>query len=659
MLEVQAERKHGIGSTNMRLSRVTFSGYRRFLKKTTLKTSSKLTVLVGPNEAGKTSALRLLSKLSDNSSWPPSDRHRYPEDSEISAEVVFDLSDEDRKAIGSSLPRQYVVSKDDQGDLTHELIPRLKRPKEHRIVFKKKLSRAVNSRLFSEAIGSDGLEHEELLRLCENLDLDAETYESGALEFLDEIRSVLDEINITSAPKYLQELPTEIASFVELEGSDDPNDRALKVTDSRQPRFIEFSERDRELEPTYNLSTFEHEQPQTRTVPCRALQNLCEISELNLRALKESFSSNRTDRIHTQIDRANGKLREIFTDTWSQSDVSLQLSWQKPYIEIMVLTEEDDEREFSPIAERSDGFRQYAALLAFIIRENVHSPILLIDEAEQHLHYDAQADLIQTFTERKLASQVIYTTHSAGCLPEDLGVGVRLVRPVSDTDHFSTSEIENNFWSSDTLGFSPLLYGMGAQTLAFFPTRKAIVAEGPTEMLIVPSIFRQVNEVEYNGFQVVPGLANASKSTLMQFSTQGENVAYLVDRDPAGQKYEKDLIEAGVAKSKIFFVSEQKDAVVTVEDWIDDSVFASAVQEYLSRYHPQPPELDANLFVGDGKAQKLKALESGDFTVSKPVLAYIVLEHAETADDSRIFNLRHKKYLQKLTRQLLLSFQFA
>jgi len=246
LLEVQVERKGETGKTNMRLSRVTFSGYRRFLNKTTLKTSSKLTVLVGPNEAGKTSVLRLLSNFFEVSEWLPYDRHRYPEDSTIDAEVIFDLSDEDREAIGSSLPQQYAVTKDDKGKLTHELIPSLERPKKHRVAFLKKLTRAVNSKVFADAYDSDELEYDELVRLCKNLDLDSETYQRDALELLEEIQAVLEDINEKSIPKYLQKLPSEIASFVEIERSDDPNDRALSIADNRLPRFIEFTERDRE-----------------------------------------------------------------------------------------------------------------------------------------------------------------------------------------------------------------------------------------------------------------------------------------------------------------------------------------------------------------------------------------------------------------------------
>ena len=71
-----------------------------------------------------------------------------------------------------------------------------------------------------------------------------------------------------------------------------------------------------------------------------------------------------------------------------------------------------------PIAERSAGLRQFVALLAFIEHEAADEDvILLVDEAEAHLHYDAQADLVRVFSKQTVADKIIYTTHSAGCLP--------------------------------------------------------------------------------------------------------------------------------------------------------------------------------------------------------------------------------------------------
>ena len=153
-------------------------------------------------------------------------------------------------------------------------------------------------------------------------------------------------------------------------------------------------------------------------------------------------------------------------------------------------------------------------------------------------------------------------------------------------------------------------------------------------------------------------MATIPKSRLKQLSTQDENVAYLVDQDQAGRQYRENLIKnADVDSSMIFFVSDTENTDVTVEDWIDDEVYASSVQKYLDRYHPNPPKLLLKNFRGDGKVYMLKDFETDEFRFSKTELAYIVLEHAETAPDFQIYNKRYKEYLLKLTKKIHSSFR--
>ena len=69
----------------------------------------------------------------------------------------------------------------------------------------------------------------------------------------------------------------------------------------------------------------------------------------------------------------------------------------------------------STLEERSDGLRWFAALVAFANALEAR-PIITVDEIETHLHYDAQADLIDVLAAQEFASKVIYTTHSFECL---------------------------------------------------------------------------------------------------------------------------------------------------------------------------------------------------------------------------------------------------
>ena len=640
----------------MKLSKVTFEGYRRFLNKTTLKMNSKLTVLIGPNEAGKSSVLKMLSGSSEGGKFAIHERYKFRDNVKISIEAEYHLNEEDHDAIGSSIPKRYVLRKSDEGKLFHHFIPEINRDKTHRLKFKDQLIRCIDSKLFKEFCEIKCIEYDQLRNKAADLSIDAANIPPENLEFLDEVAASCGNISTSNlkVPNYISYFPITIEKFKDTELKPDPNSVALEKVETILPKIVEFREKDRELNTTFNMNLFEHPTPAQRQEPCAALVNLCSISGLDLHELKVNLTGNKPDRITKQFDNANLKLKRIFDDAWSQSDISIYLGWNKPSIEIMVQIRGDEGLEYNLIEDRSDGFRQYVALLAFIIKEDAQKPILLIDEAELHLHYDAQADLIQTFTERNLTSQVIYTTHSAGCLPEDLGVGVKLVVPEDTGADFATSHIENNFWASDTLGFSPILYGMGAKTLAFFPIRKAVVTEGQTEMLLMPTIFRQVSGKEFNGFQIVPGLAGASNDELGQFALQGQKVAYLLDNDGAGKDYFKALEKAGVSTDAIFYVNAASRSIETVEDWISDDVFAEATERYRLRFFSDKPAFGDGYFNGDKKAEKLKKYDKeNDAGISKIDLAYFILDIASEDLTRGIFNPKHKNCILELRSNLI------
>jgi predicted ATP-dependent endonuclease of OLD family len=48
------------------------------------------------------------------------------------------------------------------------------------------------------------------------------------------------------------------------------------------------------------------------------------------------------------------------------------------------------------------GLRWLIALHAFLAARGAQKPILLVDEAETHLHYDAQADLIDALMNQRV-----------------------------------------------------------------------------------------------------------------------------------------------------------------------------------------------------------------------------------------------------------------
>ncbi len=246
-----------------------------------------------------------------------------------------------------------------------------------------------------------------------------------------------------------------------------------------------------------------------------------------------------SSRARTRERRANEQLKRQLGPRWRQERIDVELRINGTALEVLIV-EGHSHGETTPIEERSDGLRVFVALTAFLARKKFElPPILLVDELETHLHLDAQADLVEVLTKDVEASQVLYTTHSPGCLPRDLGTGIRLVTP--DETNRSVSMLRNDFWTSGA-GFSPLLFAMGASAAAFSALRKAVFCEGPSDMILLPSLFRIALGLEDIEFQVAHGLAQINGS-VDDLELAAAKVVYLLDGDEGGTEYRERLVD--------------------------------------------------------------------------------------------------------------------
>jgi predicted ATP-dependent endonuclease of OLD family len=251
------------------------------------------------------------------------------------------------------------------------------------------------------------------------------------------------------------------------------------------------------------------------------------------------------------------------------------------------------ERDFIGFTDHSDGLKAFLTLRAFVARAAEEGddvrPIVLIDEADRHLHYDAQADLVRVLEEQDEAAQIIYTTHSAGCLPRDLGLGVRAIVPETEEvdgvlrqgDH---SEAVNRFWTKGP-GFSPLLLAMGAGAFAFAATQLAVITEGMSDALLLPTLVREATALERLSYQAVPGFAEATPDEINRFDLIAGRVAFLADGDGGGRRHAKKLRENGIEAEQILFLGDDPESGLSIEDLLVKSVYMNAVNAHLKSWH--------------------------------------------------------------------------
>ncbi|MEZ5735928.1 MAG: AAA family ATPase [Novosphingobium sp.] len=363
------------------------------------------------------------------------------------------------------------------------------------------------------------------------------------------------------------------------------------------------------------------------------------MANLNVKALVRAIQENETPTIAQLKDQANDQLKEKFGETWSQSGVHVTFEYYN--MEIQILVKEED-YEYTKLAERSDGLRQFVALQSFATRERAEDPILLIDEAEMRLHYDAQADLIQMLSKQEVSSKIIYTTHSAGCLPEDLGNGVRLVDCVGQDDGSTASSVKNQFWNHSEGGLEPLLFGMGAATLAFFPIRRALLTEGESDMLLLPTMLREVYGRDNLSFQIVPGLSKTSGINLPILSRNGKGVAFALDYDGGGRDLEKKIVSAGFPKDTVFFLRGSTSAEHQIEDFLNPKILAHAVSEAFIELGYKNKSIKHTDFRSNKRLEKIKdhynLKDKSD--IPKTLIAYIALDYIVNNPSEKFIDAR-------------------
>lgn len=635
----------------MKLVSAKVNGYRRFKEETSMDLYGKLIAVVGANEAGKSSFLSVLQELDTSESFIKTgasqeiSRGADLPDNHIVIQATYLLEDSDREQLRSiedtKRIKWFTYSKAVNGIRYHNLGPEPIRSIKHRKPVVKFLEKALKEvQKYKESLNSENDTEEiqlskEIEKEIESLAdlLESENQRLSGVARFSALAEKMRSSGIAADVIVLQTLATELEKLAAKEETH-PKDEALKILKNLRPEFLFFDEENRGLQSEYDVVAIGNNPP-------KALQNLLTLAKLNLRLLQVAIQTQDRGKIRTLMRDANDTLKNVFKTSWSQSNVHVHLDVDGNLLHVLI---EENERDYVKIAERSDGMRQYIALLSFVaLNSGEQKPILLIDEAETHLHYDAQADLVQMLTRQTEVDHVIYTTHSIGCLPEDLGVGVRLI----STNSPNASVIKNWFWESDKPGFSPLLFGMGASTMAFMPVRYALITEGISDIILLPSLLRESNNTEYLGFQTVSGLSETSKGDFAVLENGAPRTAYLLDADDGGKELEKQLRRAGIDKARIFYLPRKAGQDLVLEDFVKKEVYLKAVNDELDARNDKYTPLALADLPDVKRPDKVKAhcKAQGIKQPSKRAVAYRVLEQKR---DGGIVDSNRKKSLQTL-----------
>ncbi len=535
------------------------------------------TILVGPNEAGKTAVLEALQKLHRPAGVKGFDPLRdYPR-KKYNADIQIGRLDPSQIPVVSA---RFALEPDDLADLPDGVAAKS-------YVFTRYLSDKWGHRVeggpevvvFSEEIRKD------LKRLATHVDgraaEDQEDDEPGpgteldeitagwqvgttriggarAVElrgWLDSVMELVDENNATQEQRH-----TRLLKYTRMS---EKRETVLAKLHSRLPVFVYFHNYFR-VRPNLHLRRFADRVDQDLLDDDRNdYGNLCLLKLLGFDARELADLGDATDpgndpeafdRYRSQLDerdiklnaasvRLTSEIRSIWQPDLERAEAdTVRIKADGQYLKVVIEDELGVEIELD---QRSEGFQWLVSFFVvfFAEAEDIHqNAILLLDEPGLSLHGLKQREFRQTVSRLAEGNQTVYTTHSPFLVgPDELD----LVRVVEMTDRDIGTKVHTSVTASDPAALLPLQEALGydlAQSL--FVQRRNLVLEGLTDLWYVEGtaeLLRDAGVADLN--EKIALLPAEAAGKVVYFATilhaQSLKVAALLDSDNAGEQAAK------------------------------------------------------------------------------------------------------------------------
>ena len=602
----------------MRLKKARVTKYRSIRDSGWFDVENMKTILVGPNEAGKTVLLQAVQQIN-----PPPGAIRFdalrdyprseyndittgrvnPEDVDVVV-AHFTLEDADKEAVPAEFADAvYTVGRRIDNSAWHTFDGGPARVTLSSI--KKDLARLAahadaNVPQQEEGKPAPALPSSELEAITKGWPeagiIKGES--SSRLEtWLKKVLPLVDERNQEEEARH-----DHLTAAIQLEAK---RDEALKTLDARTPVFVLFSNYFR-VRPIIHL---EHlaQRIESKSLDdkwydygnecllrllgfsARDLSNLGRAPE-PARGDSSAFQTYRDqlDRRSYQLNSASVALTEAINKVWvpdAKRDEAdrLRIVADGQYLKVVVEDELGVEVELD---QRSEGYQWLVSFFVVFFAESAgkhKNAILLLDEPGLSLHGLKQRQFRTTVSRLAEANQTLYTTHSPFLVgPSELD----RVRVVEMTDRTVGTKIHTSITASDPAALLPLQEALGydlAQSL--FAQKRNLVLEGLTDYWYVDAVAHLLREAKIADLNEKIALQPAGDAgKVVYYATilhaQKLKVAALLDSDAAGdQAAKQDVLVHTLGNKAILRTKDAYTGAVKhpeIEDTLRDTLVSIA-----------------------------------------------------------------------------------
>lgn len=661
----------------------------RSVKDTGIFNIEKLkTILVGPNEAGKTVILKALQQLNKPKEIDGFDIIRdFPRSlyndittGKIDAndvEVVygeFELDDDDKKLIPSEFHNcTYVRTVNLNNKIYHHLnnIP-------EKIYFgdiKKDLTRlsayldkqnSITSEYSEE--NKPSIQISKVFDLKNDDDVIDETSSKEISNILEKLYPLIEENNEKEENRYdniLKQLKSNLKG-----------DEVLNILSEKVPTFVLFSN-------FFKVKPSIHLEHLAERVERQLLEddkyydygNLCLLKLLGFQARELSnigktqspdnsnpealkVYKDKLDGRTYQLNAASIRLTKEIKSIWNPNPnrpeaEKIRISADGQYLKVTVEDELGVEIELD---QRSEGFQWMVSFFVVFFAEaqDKHkNAILLLDEPGTSLHGLKQREFRETLNKLSLNNQTIFTTHSPFLVgPDELDI----VRVIELSDRDTGTKVHTTISSSDPAGLLPLQEALGydlAQSL--FTQQKNLILEGLTDYWYIETIaqiLRNDNVVNLDEKIALVFANSASKVVYYATILHAHNlkVAALLDSDNAGdQAAQQENLVASLGQKNILRTKDYVSGIpkAEIEDLFRETLIEIAKSEY---------SVDVKAIAGSQPSRPIIDILTKEITgFSKYKLAKAFIRWSKTNDSTKLTTdelTNSKKLIETINKQL-------
>jgi len=557
----------------MKLIKARIQNYRSIKDSGIFNIEKLKTLLVGPNEAGKTALLQALQQLNKpkeveklnvlrdypRSLYNDITTGKVKEEDIIVATGYFELEDEEKSQIPEAYRDCiYVSSRYMDNKRYHHLE---NGPAKTKYVDIKKDLIRISNHIDDQFI----LKNPENIQNKPSVSLKKITEEIPDTHIIDNTITQSIKTWLEGNFKYVDENDTKeedrYDKIISLLSFNDEYDKVLKQLDEMLPIFVLFNNYFK-VKPSIHLAHLNQRISQNLLDDkYYDYGNLCllkllgfsvqELSAIGATACPDPSDINglrlykeKLDKRSYQLNAASVQLTKEICSIWNPSSNrpeadKLRIHADGQYLKVVI---EDDLGVEIELDQRSEGFQWLVSFFVVFFAEandKYKNAILLLDEPGMSLHGLKQREFRHTLSRLSEQNQTIYTTHSPFLVGAD---ELDLVRVVELKNREQGTKVHTTINSSDPAGLLPLQEALGydlAQSL--FTHKSNLILEGLTDYWYIESTSALLRNAKQESIDEKIALVFAnSAGKVVYYATilhaNNLKIAALLDSDTAGEQ---------------------------------------------------------------------------------------------------------------------------